>query len=79
MSLTFGLAVYVVFWWLTLFMVLPFGVRRVDPKDLLPGEDPGSPAKANLMIKFAVTTGLSLVLFAIFYLVYESDLISFRQ
>lgn len=79
MTLTSGAAIYLIFWWLTLFMVLPFGIRRVDDNDLLPGEDPGAPSKPRLMLKFAVTTGISLVLFAIFYVVYESGWVSFRE
>ena len=79
MSLVFGLAVYLVLWWLTLFMVLPWGVNRVNPDDLLPGEDPGAPAKPQLLKKFIVTTFVSLVFFGIFYLIYESGLISFRE
>lgn len=79
MSLIFGLAVYLVLWWLTLFMVLPWGVNRVNPDDLLPGEDPGAPAKPQLLKKFIVTTFVSLVFFGIFYLIYESGLISFRE
>lgn len=79
MSLTAGLAIYLVFWWLTLFLVLPFGISRVDPDDLLPGEDPGAPAKPRLMKKFAITTALSLVFFAIFYFVQDSGWISFRE
>ena len=27
MTLTFGLAIYFIMWWLTLFAVLPFGLR----------------------------------------------------
>jgi len=79
MSLTSGAAIYLIFWWLTLFMVLPFGIRRADGNDLLPGEDPGAPAKPRLMIKFAVTTAVSLVFFGIFYLVYESGWVTFRE
>jgi len=79
MSIAFGFAVFLVIWWLTLFMVLPFGVKRVDPDDLLPGEDPGAPAKPQLMKKFAITTALSVVLFAIFYFIQASGWISFRQ
>ena len=79
MSLTLGFAVYVVLWWLTLFMILPWGVSQVNPDDLLPGEDPGAPAKPQIVKKFIITTGVSLVFFAIFYLVYESGVISFRE
>ena len=79
MSLTLGFAVYVVIWWLTLFMVLPWGISSVNPDDLLPGEDPGAPAKPQLFKKFIITTGVSLVFFVIFYFVYESGVISFRE
>ena len=79
MSLTLSFAVYVVIWWLTLFMILPWGISRVNPDDLLPGEDPGAPAKPQLFTKFIITTGVSLVFFVIFYFVYESGVISFRE
>lgn len=79
MSLAFGLAVYLVIWWLTVFMVLPWGVRRADPDELLPGEDPGAPGKPQLMKKFAITTFVSLVFFGIFFLIYDSGLVSFRE
>ena len=79
MSLTLGFAVYVVIWWLTLFMILPWGISRVNPDDLLPGEDPGAPAKPKILKKFIITTGVSLVFFVIFYFVYESGVISFRE
>lgn len=79
MSWTTGLAVYLVMWWLVLFMVLPWGVQRVDPDELLDGEDPGSPAKPRLLLKAAVTTVVAGILFAIFYYVEQSGLITFRQ
>ena len=79
MSITLGFAVYIVIWWLTLFLILPWGISRVNPDDLLPGEDPGAPAKPKLLEKFIITTGVSLVFFVIFYFVYESGVISFRE
>lgn len=78
MGWTSGLAVYAVIWWLVLFMVLPWGITRVDPGNLRPGEDPGSPAKPRLLIKFGVTTLLATVLWGLFYLVHESGAVSFR-
>jgi predicted secreted protein len=79
MSWQTGLAVYFVIWWISLFMVLPWGVRRVDPADLKPGEDPGSPAKPHLLRKFAATSVLAGVFFGIFYWLHESGLVTFRQ
>jgi predicted secreted protein len=78
MSISLALAIYLVFWWLTLFMVLPFGIKRAEAHELEPGEDPGSASKPRLLLKFAITTAVSSVFFAIFYWVYTSGMISFR-
>jgi len=78
MEIGTGIAVYFVIWWIVLFMVLPFGISRVDPDDLLAGEDPGSPAKPRILLKFGVTTVLAGAVFGVFYFLYESGLISFR-
>jgi len=79
MSLSLGFAVYLVFWWLTLFMVLPWSVTRAEAHELEPGEDPGSPSKPRLALKFAITTVVASVFFGIFYWVQQSGLISFRD
>jgi len=73
------LVVYVILWWLVLFMVLPFGITRVDPDTLLPGQDPGSPAKGRMVMKLIVTSGISAILLVIYYFIATSGLISFRD
>jgi len=73
-----GLAVYFIIWWLVIFMVLPWGVRRIDPDDLIEGEDPGAPAKPRMVLKLAATTGVSGVVFVLVYLIIQSGVISFR-
>ncbi|MFQ5764926.1 MAG: DUF1467 family protein [Rhodospirillales bacterium] len=73
-----GLATYVIIWWLVIFMVLPWGVRRIDPDDLGEGEDPGAPEKPRMLMKIAVTTVVSGVIFGLVYLVVISGVISFR-
>ena len=73
-----GLAVYVIIWWLVIFMVLPWGVRRIDPEDLGAGEDPGAPEKPRMILKLAITTVISGVIFGLVYLVVVSGVISFR-
>ncbi|MEE8351102.1 MAG: DUF1467 family protein [Rhodospirillales bacterium] len=73
-----GMAVYFIIWWLVIFMVLPWGVRRIDPDDLIEGEDPGAPAKPRMVLKLAATTGISGIVFALVYLIIQSDVISFR-
>lgn len=73
-----GLATYVIIWWLVMFMVLPWGVRRIEPEDLKRGDDSGAPANPNMLIKVAVTTVASGVIFGLVYLVVISGVISFR-
>ena len=77
MSLTEIVVVYIIIWWLVLFMVLPFGITRVDPDTLLPGQDPGSPAKGRMVLKLGVTSGIAAVLVGIYYFVATTGLISF--
>ncbi|MEZ7845371.1 MAG: DUF1467 family protein [Rhodospirillales bacterium] len=77
MSLTEIVVVYIIIWWLVLFMVLPFGITRVDPDTLLPGQDPGSPAKGRMVLKLVITSGITAVLVGIYYFVATTGLISF--
>ena len=77
MSLTEIVVVYIIIWWLVLFMVLPFGITRVDPDTLLPGQDPGSPAKGRMVLKLVITSGIAAVLLGIYYFVATTGLISF--
>jgi predicted secreted protein len=79
MSIAELFVVYVIIWWLVLFMVLPFGITRVDPDTLLPGQDPGSPAKGRMILKLCITSGIALVLLIAYYFVATSGFISFRE
>ena len=79
MSWQTGIAIYFVVWWIALFTVLPWGVKRIDPADLNPGEDPGAPAKPRILLKFFATSVLSGVIFGIIYWIHESGLVTFRQ
>ena len=52
MSVVSGLAIYFVIWWITLFMVLPFGVRRDEQIEI--GNDPGAPIKHHILLKMFI-------------------------
>lgn len=55
-----ALAIYVVCWWITLFAVLPIGVRGVhEATDAPPGHEPGAPQAPNLKRKALWTTGIA--------------------
>ena len=65
-TISTGLAVYFVIWWLVLFLTLPFGVRsQHEDGDSVPGTDPGAPILARMGRKLIMTTLISAVIFAI--------------
>jgi predicted secreted protein len=69
MSLTLGLAIYVVIWWTVLFAVLPIGVRtQGEDRMVVPGTPASAPTNPRLLRVVGVTTLISLVLFALFCL-----------
>ncbi len=70
------LAIYFVIWWLTLFMVLPWGNRAIDVADVVKGQDAGSPHRPRLWQKMALNTVLAAIVWAIFYLGVSSGYIS---
>ena len=77
MNAVSAVVVFIVIWWLVLFMVLPFGVRRTEVPEA--GHDPGAPAQPMLWRKAAATTAITVVLFAIVYVIAEYELISLQD
>jgi predicted secreted protein len=70
-------AVYFIIWWVTLFAVLPWGIRsQHDDEERAPGTDPGAPVVANLGRKLLWTTLVATVIFALFYWAYVSRIVS---
>ena len=68
MTLFTAFAVYFIIWWMTLFMVLPFGVRsQAEEGEVADGTDPGAPARSRLGLKLAINTLLSAGLFSAWY------------
>jgi predicted secreted protein len=69
-----GLALYFIIWWTLLFAVLPFGVRsQQEMNDVVPGSEPGAPARPQLGRKILANTLVSAVVWAIadfFYIRY---------
>lgn len=52
-----ALALFFVLWWTFLFAVLPLGNQaEADPGRLVPGQDPGAPAKPRIREKALLTT-----------------------
>ena len=71
MTWTLGTAVYFVIWWVMLFAVLPFGVQsQHELHSIVPGSEPGAPARPRLLLKVAANTLVAAVLWALLDLVY---------
>lgn len=66
----FGFAIYGIVWFLTLFMVLPFGVvSQSEAGEVVPGSEGGAPSQPRIGRKLFITTLISGVLYAgIYYL-----------
>ena len=69
MTISGGIALYFVIWWLTLFAILPIGVRsQEEAGEVVPGSEIGAPAKAQMGFKVLLTTLVSIPVFlAVWY------------
>jgi predicted secreted protein len=72
-----GIIVYVLVWWITLFAVLPLWVTPAEPDD--PGHAAGAPQRPRLLLKMAITTVVSALIWLAIYLLVRSPWLSFRE
>jgi predicted secreted protein len=75
------LSIYFVTWWLTLFAILPLGVRSHDEAgiELPEGCDRGAPANPNLKRKALTTTWVAAIVTAIVWCVLTFNLVPIPQ
>ena len=72
-----ALATYFLIWWVTLFAVLPWGVRNQEESgEVVSGTDPGAPAVPRLWRKLLWTTLLSGVVYGILAVLYRSGVLT---
>ncbi len=78
MNLISGVAVFFIIWWVVLFAVLPWGARSAHEanEEVEQGHAASAPLEPMLGRKFAVTTVIAVVVFAIFYVVSTNGLIT---
>ena len=68
MSLVSGIAIYFVIWWVSLLLVLPFGVRtQAEAEDQTLGTTASAPVKAMMVRRLLVTTVIASLLFGAYY------------
>ena len=75
MKLTSALAIYFLFWVMSAFFVMPFGLRTHDDEqaELVPGQVTSAPVNFNPRRIALRATVLSVLLFGLFYLNYTQD------
>jgi predicted secreted protein len=79
MSVSAAIAIYFIIWWLTLFAVLPFGVRsQHEAGEIVPGSDPGAPNKVKGIRIIAITSVVSAIIFVFFWLVYVRNILDLQ-
>ncbi len=69
--------VYLATWWITLFVVLPFGVERDDYPQA--GHDSGAPIKANIKKKFLINSVLAFFVALAIYLPFAMGWLSLKD
>lgn len=73
-----GFAVYFIIWWLVIYMVLPWGVKAIDEKDVGKGQASSAPRKPHLLKKFIVTAIISGVVWLGFNYAFNAGVFDFR-
>ena len=59
-----GLATFLILWWLSLFIVLPIGVRgQAEEGSIEQGTEPGAPVRSNMIRNVIWATVLAVVFF----------------
>ena len=77
MTVVFAIAIYFIIWWVTLFTVLPFGVRtQGEAGEVVPGTPSSAPARTPMKRVFAINTVVAGIVFIIVWMILESGWIS---
>jgi predicted secreted protein len=74
MSISGGVALYFIIWWLTLFAVLPFGVRsQSDAGEVVHGSEPGAPTGFTWPRVAMINSIVAAVVFGVVWVVYVEN------
>jgi len=66
-SVSNGIVLYLIIWWLSLFLFLPLGIT--SSKNVKKGNDPGAPEEPKIKKKFFMTTLFSSLIWLCIYLI----------
>ena len=74
MTLALGIAVYIMTWWITLFAVLPIGVRtQGEDGEVVAGTPASAPVKPRLIRVIVINTVVATAAFAVVWAAFEYD------
>lgn len=73
MSILTGIAIYFVVWWISLFLVLPWGNKPSN--HVTKGNIESAPAKPRIFLKCCITTLVSSIFWLVIFYVVEINLI----
>jgi predicted secreted protein len=79
MRWTSALAIYALFWALTLFIVLPFHSRRDPDATMVPGQADSAPSNFSIGRATIQVTILAGLLFGLYYWNYVAGFVSFND
>ena len=80
MTITAAVVLFSVIWFLTLLVVLPIRIRtQGDLGDIVPGTHAGAPEVHHMKKKLWITTGITVILWAIISGIIISGVISVRD
>lgn len=80
MNILGGIAIYFICWWMTLFTVLPLGVRtQGEDGDIIPGTISSAPILPYMGRKMMLATLLAFVPWGIIFAVMNFDIVSFED
>ncbi len=80
MNLFSAFVVWLIIWWLTLFIILPIGIRgQAEEGDILEGSEPGAPHTLDIKKKFIQTTIIGSVLWVLTCLLIVSGIIDWAM
>jgi len=80
MTITAGLVLFAVIWFMTLLVVLPIRIKtQGDLGEIVPGTHAGAPEVHHMKKKLWITTGITVILWAIIAGIIISGVISVRD
>lgn len=77
MSLFSMFIVYLLVWWVTLFAILPIGVRgQAEEGNIVRGSEPGAPVESDMRRKVKLNTLVATIIWAIICVIIHFELIT---